>query len=225
MGIFSFFSVIITAFLSVIPLTIMLALYVLNFFFEGIAFTKLAKRRPVYNLWMVWAPCLSDVIGKKFVMAEMSDTDDIRMFGSLAFKNKFTPIGIYFVVLLAHYALALILGLLSLIPVVGSLFLILYLICAFPCFAYFFKTEYIYLREILNTFKPDTPSNDLVAYLITVFSIFTCGIVRGIYLLSLAKELKKRDKDSEVIEETEEVGEEIVEEINDKETTEDIIEE
>ena len=214
MVIISILSVIITALLSVIPLTIMLALYVVNFILEGIAFTKLAKKRHVYNLWMVWAPWLSDVLGKKFVMAEMSDADELRMFGTLAFKIKFTPIGVYFVVLLANCATALIFGLLSLIPVVGSLFLILYLIFAFPSFAYFFRTEYVNLRELLDTFKPDTPSNSLVAYLVTIFSIFTCGLVRGIYLLALAKSVNKREKDNE----------EIVEETSD-ETTDDIIEE
>lgn len=164
----------------------MLIGYAASFILEGVAFTKLAKKRPVKNLWLVWIPYV-EYVGKKYLMAQMSDETEYRLFdGKMVSKNRLTPFWIYLAVYCANMLLSYIATPFSLIPIVGLIISVPLMIVCVPVLLVLCFIEYGYFRDMLNTYKPGCSSNVTTAILITIFNGFTFGLLRAIYLLCLS---------------------------------------
>lgn len=168
----------------------MFAMYVVSYVLEGIAFNKLSKERAVKNLWLVWVPHYVEYVGKKYIMAQITDESDFRLLGGkLVFKNRLTAFWIYLAVYVGITVLSFITSLLSIIPIVGLIVLIIYFIIWLPAMVVLSIIEFGYLRDMLNVFKPDRSANVTHAILLTIGNIFTFGLARAIYLFILTKKL------------------------------------
>lgn len=210
---------IIIALLILLPV---LALYITGFILEGIALTKLAKKKHVKYLWMVWVPFIVEYVGKKYIMAEMSDETETKMFcGKWVFKNKMTPFRIYLWTYIIITILSDIGFTIAWVPVVGTIVTGFEFLILIPALILYGLVEYVYFRDLLNTLKPNNQSNVSTAIWITITNAFTFGLVRAIYLFNLSKSLVNDEpcREETTVEETT-VEETTVEETSTEEVSE-----
>ena len=173
--------------------------YGVAFVLEGIAFTKLAQRKPVKCLWIAWVPFYVEYSSKKYLMLQMSDEPDFRLFGGkMVFKNKMTPFWIY----LAGYCGCILISacsaLLGWIPIVGLIVILLACAIVFPAIIVLAIIDYAYFRDFLHAFSPDRQANVTTAVLVTIGNFFTFGIVRAIYIFCMVKKLEKAPVEEEI---------------------------
>lgn len=159
------------------------AVYIL----EGIALTKLANRKGIKSLWLVWVPGVL-VVGKLNMMAQLTEETDFRLFGGkLKFPNKLTPSWIYLGIAVGCVVLNTLNSCLSWIPVVGFLFAMLTLMLIIPACVGACFIEYGYVRDLLNAYRPGNPANVKTAVWLTVGNQLSMGLARAIYLFIFAK--------------------------------------
>lgn len=165
--------------------------YMVGFVMEGIAFTKFAKLKPVKCLWFVWVPTYIEYVGKKYLMLQMSDENEFKLFGGkLVFKNKMTPFWIYLGVYCACVLISLVSLCLAWIPFVGLVIVLLECVIIIPAIVVLEFIEYAYFRDMLNAINPDPQANNVVtAVWVTVANIVSFGLARAIVLLVLANKV------------------------------------
>jgi hypothetical protein len=164
--------------------------YALKYILEGIALNQMAKLRPAKNLWLNWIPYAVEYACKNYIFAQMSNEDSFRLFGGrLTFKNKLVPfwiyLGVYATVMLTSFVSILI----SWIPILGFVVLAFYLLVVLIGMPILGFIEFVYLRDLLNVYKPDRKANVTTAILLTIFNYPTFGLARAIYLFRMKNDL------------------------------------
>ena len=183
-----FIALLTVSMLVIVPIVLpFLVLGTISFVLEGIAFTRLQRKKPVRYWWLVWVPYL-DVIGKMHLLADLSEKTDIHMFcGRMVFKKKITPWKIYFTAYIGSTLISM-LGLTIIwVPIIGTVNIGLDSLIMLVAGVWLKITEYAYLRDLLETHRPNNPSNVSTAVWVTIGNIFTCSLVRAIFLYKLAK--------------------------------------
>ncbi len=153
---------------------------------EAIPVYSISKKLGRPYAWLAWVP----VFGAEFrlwVLCDMPANKPVVLFQNKGIlRNRTSSFWIYLAI--AYLGAAVISTLVAVIsvfiPVIGSLSAVLMLIPTVAC-AYF---EYIYLRDVLDIFKPDKKSNSTNAIVVTVLdTLFTAGFARVFILYTIMK--------------------------------------
>lgn len=179
------------AIISVLTFCIpMVAAYVAKYILEGIALNQMAKSRPVKCLWLNWIPHVVEYVCKNYIFAQMSYEDSFRLFGGrLTIKNKFVPFWIYLGVYATIWLASFVNMLLSWIPILGFIVLAVFLLVSIIGSTVLGFIEFVYLRDLLNVYKPDQKANVSTAIWLTILNYPTFGLVRAIYIFRMRNDL------------------------------------
>ena len=152
---------------------------------EAIPLYKLAKKTERPMPWLAWIPFFSSWF-RQYVVADIPGNKPFDVFGKYKFDDRRTAFWVYLGIrLLGTIIIGLIVSVVSIvIPFIGSFSAILYLIPGAAAAI----IEYIFLKDLLDVFKPDTKANTTASIVIVLLDTFvTLGLARTVYLYTLLK--------------------------------------
>jgi len=173
----------VTIIASIVTAVVSFLVTVILWILEAIPLYKLAKKTNRKRAWLAWVP----ILGNYFRMYVLTDIPGDKPF-SIASRsiNRNVAFWIYvgsdlFGVALVNIVVAIIN---FFIPVVGLLSLAFNLI-PFICAGFM---EYIFLKDVIDTFNPNGKKYNVAAIVVTVLdNLVTLGFARLIYLYTLLK--------------------------------------
>lgn len=183
----------------IIPGILTLLFFIAFYIAEAFPLYKMAKKVGRKNAWLVWIPIFSGYFSiyvmmdiargkevvffsEKYTMKSRPKSYIIFVLGSFAISTVLTML------ILGAYILTRILG--NIMPFASSMIFFLVLIVAailfyIPAIALTI-IRYVYLRDLLDVFKEDKKSNNIMAIVVTLLDRFvTCGIARVIILYTI----------------------------------------
>lgn len=152
---------------------------------EAIPLYKLSKKTGRKMPWLAWIPIFSGYC-RLYVLADIPGDKEYDIFGKYKIKQRSNAFWIYVAInVLGSFVIGFIVTLASLlIPIVGSFSIVLNLL---PMAATAVM-RYIFLKDVLNIFKPDAKANNTAAIIVTALDTFvTLGFARTVYLYTLLK--------------------------------------
>ena len=183
---------------AVFTFLIAVAVYILH----SVPVYKLAKKTKTPNAWLAWIP-VYHILFRTFLLADMAGAKPFQLFkGKITIANRRNAFWIYLAVTLIGGAVAGMVStvagtVLSVVPVLGTTFgyLIGYVLGLLPVAVCAFA-EYVFLRDVLDIFKPDKSANNIAAIVITLLDNFiTGGWAQTIWLYTLLKRKPLPQKD------------------------------
>ena len=177
---------IILSFLAII-LVVCGTIALLSWILQAIPTYKLAKKAGYKNAFIAWIP----IFGNYFRIYALSAIAQDKPFelGKLKIGNRSTSVWIYTAIgLFGTTVISSLVAILGSIPVIGQI------ISLFATFLLFVPSivmaimEYVYIKDVADTFKQDKNSNRTASILVTVLDhVATVGFARAIYLFTLLK--------------------------------------
>ena len=178
-------SLIVSGIVSLIGLLISVILYILHAY----PTYKLAKKMGRKSAILSWVPIL-DRYFRMYVLTDIVADKDFMLFdGKIRMKNRKLSFWIYLGIhLFGNTLITSIIAVCNIIPGLGQV------IGAFTGLLYFLPTiacafmDYVYLRDVLDAFKPDRKSNRTTSIVVSVIDALLYGdIARTVYLYTLLK--------------------------------------
>ena len=175
---------------AIFAFLVAVAVYILH----AIPVYKLAKKTKTPHAWLAWVPIYS-IYFRTFLLANMAGNKPFLLFkGKINIANRRNAFWIYLAVALVGGAVAgmisTVLGsVFSVIPVLGTAlgYLTGYALGLLPTVACAFA-EYVFLRDVLDMFKPDKSANNTAAIIVTLLdNVVTQGWAQTIWLYTLLK--------------------------------------
>ena len=185
-GIFSVLAMGAYAGLWIIGGIILFVVGILYFIFESIPIYVLAKRVGYKYAWLAWMPFFHDYC-RVFVLCETAGNRAFEPnIGKFRIENRKMSFLLHIGIKYLGGAIigTLITTLSFILPGIGSLSSILSLVPSAAC-AFI---EYVYLRDLLDVYKPDRKANSNSALIVSVIDFFLVGdLIRTCYLYTLIK--------------------------------------
>lgn len=184
-GVVLMIGVIVAVATAVLGLLVSLVVFVL----EAIPLYKISKKLERKYAWMVWLSWIPGIGGcfSTYVLSDIPGDKPVKLGGKLTIENRLMSFWIHTGIrLFGGTLITVLIGIVNMIPVLGQL------IGAFSSILYLVPTvaaawiEYVYLRDVLDMFKPDQKSNNTAAIVVAVLdALVTFGLARAIYLYTV----------------------------------------
>ncbi len=175
-----------------VVLTILIIVMIVAFVLSTIVYVlsafplyKLAKKLDRPYAWLAWIPIVGTYF-RTYVLCDLAgDKELVIIPDKIVIKDRKMSFLIYLgIVILGSAIVGTIIGILSLIPIIGWFSYIL----AFAPIVCAGFMEYAYLRDVLDIFKEDKQSNKTTSIIVTVLDcLVTYGIARIVILFTLLK--------------------------------------
>lgn len=162
---------------------------VLIYVLEAIPVFALAKKNGRKLAWLAWVPIFGSYF-RLYVLTDIPGDKEFSVFnGKIKMKSRSMSFWCYLGIILFGGALVTaIVGILSLIPGIGPIIGSASSILGFVPAAVGGIMEYVYLRDVLDIYKPDKKKNMTAAIVVTVLdNLATLGFARVIYLYTIIK--------------------------------------
>lgn len=185
-GIFSIASMGVSAVVAIITAIFAGIIAIAYFIFESIPVYSLAKRVGYKHAWLAWMPFFHDYC-RIFVLCEAAGNKPfVANIGKLKIENR--KMSFLAHILIKYFGGTIITTIVSILstilPVVGSLSVVLALVPAAACAL----IEYVYLRDLLDIYKEDKKANNTAAIVVSVIDFVLIGdLIRTCYLYTLMK--------------------------------------
>ena len=175
-----------------VVLTILIIVMIVAFVLSTVTYVlsafplyKLAKKLNRPYAWLAWIPVVGAYC-RTYVLCDLAgDKELVIIPDKIVIKDRKMSFLIYLgIVILGSAIVGTIIGVLSLIPIIGWFSYIL-LLAPIVCAGFM---EYAYLRDVLDIFKEDKQSNNTTSIIVTALDcLVTCGIARIVILFTLLK--------------------------------------
>ncbi len=152
---------------------------------EAIPVYKLAKKTGRPMPWLAWIPVFGSYF-RMYVIADIPGKKEVNVFNKWRVESRSNMFWIYAgIKFLGSFIISIIVSVCSfIIPVIGSLSAVLYLL---PMAATGI-IEYIFFKELLDVFKSDQQANSVASIVVTILDkLVTGGLARTVYLYTLLK--------------------------------------
>ena len=152
---------------------------------EAIPLYKLAKKTARPMPWLAWVPFFSSYF-RLYVIADIPGEKEVNLFNKWKVADRRHAFwGYVGIRLFGGTLIGLLVAVCSfVIPLIGSLSAVLYLVPAVATAI----IEYIFLKDLLDVFKPDIKANNVTSIVITALdNTVTFGLARTVYLYTLLK--------------------------------------
>jgi hypothetical protein len=162
---------------------------VLRWVLEAYPVGVVAKKLGYGQGYLAWIPFFGSYFRTYVLAMAVGDKPMVLFGGKYTIRSRSNSFWIYLVVALFGTGLitvfVTIFGMIPLIgPIISSVTAFLYLIPAIITGV----MEYVYLKDVLDRFNPDTSHNRTAAIIVVVLdSLFTFGFARTVYLYTLLK--------------------------------------
>lgn len=177
----STFGYIVLVFLAIIAFLKFLATYLIT----AVPLSSIAKKAGCKKRYIAWIPFFQDLFCL-YLLSRIPGKDDFQM-GKLHMEERNTSFLVY---LLVHFfgsaLLTVLIVIINIIPYLGQI------IGAFSTVLYLIPTavltiiEFVYLRDVLDLFKPKKKNNRLMAWIVSILdSLVTSGWAKRLYLFTL----------------------------------------
>lgn len=181
--------VVVTILLMAITMVVSLLVSLVVFILEAIPLYKISRkmgRKSAWLVWLSWLPIVGSYLGL-YVLEEIPGRKPLHLVGKLSIESRMLSFWIYVgIAVFGNALITAVVGILSLIPVVGTFVgyvsWILYLAPA----AALAWMEYAYLRDVLDIFKEDHRSNIIAAAVVAALdATVTMGLARAFFLYTV----------------------------------------
>ncbi len=159
--------------------------FIAIYLISAIPLTVIAKKAKCKGKWLAWVPVYQDLFCL-ILLYKIPGKDDFK-FGFIKFAERHNSLLLYLLVyFLASALITVIFLIITVFPYIGQVLgVFIFLLYLLPT-AIFTIIEFVYLRDVLNMFKPNKRFNCLVAWIVSILdNLITSGWARRIYLITL----------------------------------------
>ncbi len=177
--------------LTVLMISLAIALVISTVVYICSAFPlyKLAKKLNRPYAWLAWIPILGKYF-RLYVLSDLAgDKELVVIPDKIVLKNRQMSFWIYVGIdVLGAAIVGTIIGIFSMIPVIGWIISMFAVILAFVPAVCLGFMDYAYLRDALDLFKEDKQSNKTTSIVVTLLDyLVTSGIAKIVVLFTLLK--------------------------------------